>query len=108
LIWMFSFWFVGMLYGVIAVLSGNPLPRERILPAVAVLFLLGIWAGVVCLTDSERWPSTLRRTLNAVTFAALGFFAASVLARPSGEQLLLVTAICLVVGYLGEWWVKHV
>ena len=107
LIWLFGFGLAGLLYGAGALLFGQ-VPRERILPTVAVLFLFGVWAGVVCCTASEWWPSTVRRALHAVTFGALGFFTASVLARPSGEQLFLATVACLIVGYFGEWWVKHV
>ena len=104
LVWLAVFGCAGMLYGVFALITGDMPAWEKVLPAFGILFLFGVWAGVVFMTEKLLF----RRLLHSALFAAFGYLAAQVLADPTFEQLALVTVISAVVGYFGEMWVKHV
>jgi hypothetical protein len=107
LVWLAVFGCVGMLYGLselISVAPGSAAPGTKLFHWFAVLFLFGVWAGVVVLT--ERVP--FRRVLHAALFAMLGYLAAQVFSNPTFGQAVAVILVCAVAGYFGENWVKHV
>lgn len=93
-----------MLYGALELMSGTPVVWERVLPMFGILFLFGVWAGVVFIT--EKFP--FRRLLHASLFAGLGYLLAQVLTNPTMVQAAMVTAAFAFIGYFGEVWVKHV
>ena len=104
LVWLGVFGCAGVLYGVFALLTGDMPVWEKVFPAFGILFLFGVWAGVVFMT--EKLP--FHRLFHAVLFAALGYLAAQVLGNPTFDQAALITLVAAVVGYFGEMWVKHV
>ena len=77
---------------------------QRGLRWAGILFLFGVWAGMVLLTEELSW----RRALHSVTFASVGLVAAEVLANPTVTEVLITMSACAIVGYFGELWIQHV
>lgn len=79
---------------------------KRSILAVVLLFLFGLWAGVVIWSVADDWETISRRLLHSVTFACYAILFATVTTDMNFGKLVLVGLIAAILGYFAEWWLK--